>query len=97
MGPKATPSQRHLTAVKLVQMILNFRRTLVAIDGRGGIVSVLDDSRLDEAKRRPVVSALRKIHDKTRNYVVAVGDDRRARGIATPLCWLPEDSQEATP
>jgi hypothetical protein len=86
---RARPSARRIAAADLVMRIRALRRALDEVAARGGIVAVLNDGEVKEPARCAVVAALRRIQDHARNGVVAIGDDRRARGLAVPLCWLP--------
>jgi hypothetical protein len=48
---------------------------------------------VDESLRRDLVRLLRKTMDRCRCYIQAIGDDRRERGLAVPLGWLPEPEE----
>jgi hypothetical protein len=58
------------------------------------IVTLLEEAAANERDRRELVRALGTIWDRARAYIAAIGDDRRAKGLAVPLCWLPGDSTE---
>jgi hypothetical protein len=53
------------------------------------IVPIIREAGLDEPAQRDLVRVLRKIMNRCRSYIAAVGDWRRERGLAVPLCWLP--------
>jgi hypothetical protein len=84
------PSSNKLACGELLGKLNDFREVLAEIDRRGGIVSVLNEAQVDESVRIKVVSYLKRITYRTRSYIADVGDDRRDRGVAVPLCWIPE-------
>jgi hypothetical protein len=80
--------------------MLDLVPVLQEIDRRGeqwrpgtGIVTVLREAGATESDWRKLVRALKFIHDRTRNYVCAIGDDRRERGVAAPLGGFPAETK----
>jgi hypothetical protein len=59
-----------------------------------GILPRIRSAGLSERQTRDLVTTLRRIQDACRNFVAAIGDDRR-RGDAVSLCWLPGAPLEA--
>jgi hypothetical protein len=91
---KADPkSPNHATAENLIERLIAVRTMAGEIDQRGGILGVLRDAQADESQRRQVSAALDSSWKSLRSYVQHIGDDRRARGQAVPLCWLPGDGE----
>jgi hypothetical protein len=89
---KADPkSPNQVTAENLVERLIAVRTMCGEIDQRGGILGVLRDAQADEAQRKQVCAAIDASWKSLRSYVQHIGDDRRARGQAVPLCWLPGD------
>jgi hypothetical protein len=105
---KPAPSPALESAQVLVRRLLDLARVLDDLNasawdsvrrGRAerfspgdGFLAVLEDAQLSEEERRRLVTTLQKLQDRARTYVAAIGDDRRRRGQAVPLCWLPPDS-----
>jgi hypothetical protein len=81
----------------LVDRLSSARRLVDEVDRRGGIVRLLDDARLNEPGRRALTGSLVHVWRRLRGYVVAIGDDRRAKGLAQPLCWWPDDPEGRAP
>jgi hypothetical protein len=61
------------------------------------IVTCLNDVGASESVRRKVSLALRRIIDRARSFLMALGDDGRQRNVAAPLCWLPGDPPPPPP
>jgi hypothetical protein len=64
------------------------------IPGRG-ILTVLEDAKASDKVRRGLVRALERVQRRCRTYIVAIGDDCRRKGIASPLCCLPGHPHES--
>jgi hypothetical protein len=82
-------SQNRESAVELVNRFVAVVELLHEIDRRGGIVAVLAAAEVSEEDRTDLARRLKRIQDRARSYVAAIGDWRRATGQAVPLCWLP--------
>jgi hypothetical protein len=89
------PSPRRDTAAALVRQLVASHLVVEGIDQRGGIVAVLDEAQLGEPDRVKLVASLKHITVRTRSYIAAVGDDRRQRGVAIPLCSIPKSESPA--
>jgi hypothetical protein len=82
-------SQNILTNADLIARLRRTIDVTYEIDRRGGIVAVLESGQISEKHRRALVNALKRLRWVAAAYVVSIGDDRRAKGQATPLCRLP--------
>jgi hypothetical protein len=89
-GRIGTPSQNQTSAVELLEGLEAVGQIIAAIDARGGIVAVANEAQLNEAGRAKLTALCERVWHRTRSYVANLGDDKRARGLATPLCWLPD-------
>jgi hypothetical protein len=89
--PAGSRPQNELTAADLVERLIGVRRLAQEVDHRGGILAVLDDARATEPTRRAVADSLEAGWKALRGYVIRIGDDRRAKGLAGPLGRLPEE------
>jgi hypothetical protein len=78
-----------LTAEDLVRRLLAVRRLIQEVDGRGGVVKLLDDAQAAPKVRHALGLSLAKSWVGLRGYVVRLGDERRRRGEAVPAGWLP--------
>jgi hypothetical protein len=87
-GPK---SANQLGASDVVDRLLDLRRLVREVEGRGGIVRVMQMAGLDGPREGAVVAALEFAWKSLRGFTVRIGDDRRARGQSVPLGWLPSD------
>ncbi|MGO9468911.1 MAG: hypothetical protein ACLQVF_32690 [Isosphaeraceae bacterium] len=103
IGRIDVPSPRLVAAAALVTQLSAFRQVIEDVerrtiplamwDGKGerrGIILVLNEAQVCEAGRTKLVADLEFTRDKVRNFVVAIGDDRRERGAALPIPWFPE-------
>jgi hypothetical protein len=89
LGNAMSPNRK--IALDLVDRLIDLRQLVGEVDQRGGIVRVLQEAQLDGSREVAVVAALAHSWKALRAFALAVGDDRRARGRATKLCWLPDD------
>jgi hypothetical protein len=95
MGRVNSPSPNQISAAELVLRLADTHQVIVDIDRRGGIVVVFDEAQINEAGRTKLVTILQLIAIKTRSYIAAIGDDRRARGVAPSIPWFPESKTPA--
>jgi hypothetical protein len=91
--PPKSDSPTRQSAGDLVARLFGVVATLDEVHQRG-IVVTLDDAQLSEPDRRKLVAGLLRARDRIQSSIAAIGDDRRARGIALPLCWLPGDENK---
>jgi hypothetical protein len=87
--------QKQVTAESLIERIVAVRSLNGEIDQRGGILKLMDEAQADEPTRKQVNAALEASWKGLRAYVIQIGDDRRAKHQALPLCWLPGDGERA--
>jgi hypothetical protein len=102
IGGIDVPSPRRVAAAELVTQLSAFRQViedverrtapLASRDGkkeRRGIIVVLSEAEVGEVGLSKLVTDLKFIRDEVRNFIAAIGDWRRERGVAAPLCWTP--------
>jgi hypothetical protein len=95
--PRAGERPVHeLAARDLVGRLIDLRTLCGEIDQRGGILRVLQEAQLDRSREMVLVAALEHSWKALRAHVIHIGDDRRARGAAVPLAWLPEEPDRLT-
>jgi hypothetical protein len=82
-------------AENLVEGLLAIPALMNEVAARGGIVSVLDRARTPKPVRYQLVSALQRVRELAVQFIVEIGDDRRAKGESLELCELPVPQDRA--